>query len=99
MTTLRLIITFYKSYALASWIISLSCMSIVLANGLKTLTALFWFKIITFGVIFYFINIYKQKELYYYTNLGLSKLLLWISSGAIDLMFFVLLIMIASIIK
>jgi hypothetical protein len=99
MTTLRLIITFYKSYALASWIITLSCMSIILAGGLKTLAALFWFKIITFGVIIYFINMYKRKEFYYYKNLGLSKLLLWISSGAIDLMFFVLLLIIASIIK
>lgn len=99
MIKLRLIITFYKSYALASGIITLSCMSIIFAGGLKTFTALFWFKILTLGVIFYFINIYKRKELYYYQNLGVSKLFLWISTLAIDLMLFVLLIIITLLIK
>ena len=51
------------------------------------LLALLWFKIITDILILYFINIYKQKELYYYYNLGLSKSFLWIASLAIDFIF------------
>ncbi len=82
-----------------SLIITLSCMSIIYVHGLITFAALFWFKIITLGLIFYFVNSYKQKELYYYQNLGVSKLILWISTMAIDIILFILLIIITLKIK
>lgn len=47
-------------------------------HGIRTFTALFWFKAITLGLIYYFVNSYKKHELYYYKNLGFSKLKLWI---------------------
>jgi len=41
---------------------------------------LFWFKIATLGLIFYFINNYKSNQYYYYQNLGISKLMLWVTT-------------------
>ena len=82
-----------------SLIITMSCMSIIYIHGLNAFVALFWFKIIILGFIFYFINSYKQKELYYYKNLGVSKLFLWISTMAIDIILFILLIIITLKIK
>ena len=99
MTKLRLIIVFFKSFALASCIITLICISIIYAWGIETIAALIWFNIITDVLILYFINIYKQKELYYYHNLGLSKSFLWIASLAIDFILFVLLIILTLMIK
>ncbi len=92
MRILRLITTYYKSFAFASSIITLSCTAIAYFNGIRTLALLFWFKIFTLGVIFYFINVFKKKEFYYYRNVGVSKFLLWISTILFDTILFILLL-------
>ncbi len=74
-------------------------MSIIFAGGLKMFVAIFWFKVITLGILYYFINHYKHKELYYYQNLGLSKKFLWISTMAIDMLLFIMLITLTILIK
>jgi len=45
---------------------------------------LFWFKIITLAIIIYSATVYKEQELYYYQNLGISKLRLIISISSFD---------------
>ena len=92
MRTLGLIINFYKSFAFASWMITLSSLVIIYTHGIHTFTVLFWFKIFTIGLIIYFINSFKANEFYYYKNLGISKLRLWISTISLDLILFILLI-------
>jgi flagellar biosynthesis protein FlhB len=67
-------------------------MSIVYVHGLKTFASLLWIKVITLALIYFFISSYKKKEFYYYQNLGVSKRFLWISSIALDIVLFVLLI-------
>lgn len=67
-------------------------MSIIFANGISTLTILIWFKIISLALIYYFINIYKRQEFYYYQNLGVSKSFLWISTLLFDSFMFILLL-------
>jgi len=94
MKALRLVLTFYKSFAFASLMITLSCMIISYTHGMSTFTALFWFKIITLGIIIYFINDYKCDEFYYYKNLGTSKLFLWISTLSFDIVLFIVLYLI-----
>jgi archaellum biogenesis protein FlaJ (TadC family) len=94
MKALRLVLTFYKSFAFASLMITLSCMIISYTHGMSTFTALFWFKIITLGLIIYFINGYKRDEFYYYKNLGISKLFLWISTLSFDIVLFIVLFLI-----
>jgi len=99
MIIIRSVFTFYKSFVLASSIITLSCLSIIFTGGLKVFVAVFWFKVITLGIIYFFINKYKSKELYYFKNLGLSKKFLWISTISIDMLLFILSIIITYSIK
>ncbi|HBZ26324.1 MAG TPA: hypothetical protein DEO54_08860 [Rikenellaceae bacterium] len=68
-------------------------------QGINIFTALFWFKIITLGIIVYFINNYKRNEFYYYKNLGLSKKVLWISSLTFDFILFLTLIIITLLVR
>lgn len=60
MRHLRLILSFYSTFALVSWLITLSCVSIVYAHGIKTFTAVFWFRIITLATFYFFIDNYRK---------------------------------------
>jgi hypothetical protein len=64
-------------------------MLITYTHGSSAFTTLFWFKLITLAVFFFFINSYKREEFYYYKNLGTSKLVLWSSALSFDLILFV----------
>lgn len=89
---IRLILTFYKNFFLASFIITAVCAQIFWKYGIETFAVLFWFKIITLALIFYFIKTYKAKEFYYYQNLGISKITLWITTLVTDFALFVILL-------
>ncbi len=96
MRTIRLITTFYKSFALASNLITLASLYLINLYGEKAIhifQALFWFKIIALGLIFCYIHNYKREGFYYYKNLGLTKRHLWISTFAFDFTLFILLIL------
>lgn len=99
MRTLRLLFTFYTSYAIVSLLITCCCLIISFTYGIGTFTALFWFKIVTLGLIFYFINSYKRDEYYYYKNLGLHKRILWISTLSFDILLFILLFILSIMIR
>lgn len=92
MRTLRLLFTFYKSFVFTSFIITLSCLSILYTWGSDTIVVLLWFKIFTTCLIFYYIHNFKKKDYSYYKNLGLSKIKLWISTIAFDVCIFLILI-------
>ena len=79
---------------MASSLITISSMYLVYMYGLNAISFLFWFKIFTLGIIILFINSYKKNEFYYYQNRGLSKLFLWLTTIAIDLILFFVLIFI-----
>ncbi len=49
---------------------------------------MFWFRAVVMAIIFYFINDYKQKEFYYYQNLGVSKSFLWTAAFSLDTLLF-----------
>lgn len=89
---IRLIWTFYKNFLPAALFITVCCLSLFWKYGFGIFTELFWFKIATLGLIFYFINGYKNKEYYYYQNLGVSKVLLWAATLIFDLALFIFLI-------
>lgn len=91
MKQVRLILTFYKSFAIVSFVITLACIGALYGfgkNGIHILQAFFWFKIFTLGVTVYSINTYKKNQFYYYRNLGLSKLKLWVPILTFDFIFF-----------
>ena len=97
MKTIRLILTFYKSFAVASFSITFTCLVLLVGfgpKGLYVIQPLFLFKIFTLAITVYLINVYKKNEFYYYKNLGLSKLTLWIPILIFDFLFFLITIII-----
>jgi hypothetical protein len=92
--TIKLILTFYRSFFIASTAITVCCIWIIQKNGISTFSPVFWFKIATLGLIYYFVSNYKAKEIYYYQNLGVSKIILWSSTLAFDFAVFIVSIII-----
>jgi len=93
MKTLRLILTFYKSFAFTSLMITFICIGLVYGYGEKAIPiiqVLIWFKIITLAIIIYSISKFKRNQFYYYKNLGISRLLLWVSTLIFDFTFFLI---------
>lgn len=93
MKTLRLILTFYKSFALTSLLLTLVCLYFIIEygqNGIHILQYLFWFKLLSMAAIYYFVDSYKEAEFYYYKNLGLTKQKLWIPILIFDFSIFLI---------
>jgi hypothetical protein len=58
--------------------------------GTGILLPLHWLKLSATAIIFFYIRTYKNKEFYYYQNLGLSKTFLWSLTISLDLALYVL---------
>lgn len=89
--TLRSILTFYKSFAFVSILITLASAVVVYLSGSKgvfMIQGFFWFKTFSLGAIFYINNTYKKDEYYYYKNLGISKIMLWVPTLVFDFALF-----------
>lgn len=90
--TIRIIFTFYRSFLLASLLITGACLVLFWEYGMSIFAVLFWLKLGTMAAIFWFINSYKSKEYYYYRNLGISKTVLWTTTLVFDFALFLFLI-------
>ena len=90
--TIRLIWAFYTSFLLASILITVLCLHLFRLYGFSSFFALFWFKIATLGITYYFVNSHKKQEYYYYRNLGVSRTLLWTVTLTFDFILFLFLI-------
>jgi hypothetical protein len=90
--TIWLILTFYRSFFFVSLVIAACSLSIFWKYGFSVFFGLFWLKIATLGLTYYFINSYKSKEYYYFQNLGVSKVLLWALTLTFDFALFIFLI-------
>lgn len=98
MRTLKLITRFYSGIFLANFLVTLSCIGIIGYFGPyahKLMGVLFWFKVITIGMIFSTAIYYQKKEMYYYQNLGVSKLKLGITTSVVDFLIWLILTLIA----
>jgi hypothetical protein len=91
--TIRLVWTFSKGYVLASLIVTLCCLFLFWEFGPGIFIALFWLKAVTMTMTFFLVNNYKKREYYYYQNLGISKVALWVISLSFDFILFVFLIL------
>jgi hypothetical protein len=92
---IRLIFTFYRGFILVSFFITAICVELFWKYGLSIYATLFWFKLSTLGVIYYFVNTNKAREYYYFRNLGISKALLWTSTLIFDFICFILFILLS----
>jgi hypothetical protein len=93
MRTLKLIARFYSGIFFVNLLITLGSIPAIHAH--KLLGAIFWFKLITIGIVFYFTASYKKKELYYYQNLGLSKLMLGVTTSLFDFLLWLIISIVA----
>ncbi|WP_143961362.1 hypothetical protein [Litoribacter populi] len=87
---IRLLTTFYMSFATVSLFISGISITILFFN-FKAFGMLFWFKIFTSWLIIFFLNDDLKKEFYYFQNMGFSKRELWIWSMSFDFLVFIFL--------
>ena len=90
--TIRLIATFYRSFIIASALITACCIVLMLEYGYSIFMAVFWLKACSMAIIYRYINSYKQQEYYYYYNLGVSKFLLWGATLSFDFILFIILL-------
>jgi len=90
--TLRLMFTFYMSYFTTAFVLTLASAYMLFKLGAEAFTLIFWFKMVSYGIIIYYINNYKSKEFYYYQNLGIPKLTLWIGTLTFDFIIFIALL-------
>ena len=90
--TIRIIIGFYRSFFIAAALITICCASLFWQYGYSIFAAIFWLKLASLAIIYWFINNYKRKEFYYYYNLGISKRVLWMATLLFDFLLFILLI-------
>ncbi|ASU32966.1 hypothetical protein [Mucilaginibacter xinganensis] len=98
MRTLKLITRFYSGIFLANFLVTLSCIGIIGFYGVlahKLMGILFWYKIISIGMIFSTAVYYKKREMYYYQNLGVSKIKLLIATSLFDFMLWLVVVIIA----
>jgi len=91
---IKLYVTFYRSFCFASILISLACAFLFFGRGTVLFTPLFWFKITTIALLYYYINGYKSKEFFFYKNLGIGKKALWIFAISLDLIIYFIVIII-----
>lgn len=94
-TRLKLIAGFYGNFFFASLLISLICAYLLVEIGLSALFYLFWFRVVTLGLIVYYIRDYKKRDFYFYNNLGISRRTLWSATMLCEALLFILLIILA----
>ena len=91
MQAFGLIRRFYSGFFFANFLITLSCLALLIYYGEKAhfiLSILIWYKVITVFAILSMVLNHKKKELYYYQNLGISRLMLSLTISTADLIFF-----------
>lgn len=89
---LKLLLTFYLSVFVTTVILFLIGMVAYHFMGVEFLPVIIWFKVITLGIVGYYISNDKKKEFYHYQNLGLSKTFLWVCTFSFDLSLFIALL-------
>ena len=96
---IRLLLTFYKNFFVFNFLVTLACAVLFREYGLSILKVICWFKIATQSLTWYFIRTYKQKEFYYYRNLGIRDALLWSITLSIDLCLYILLLFLTHLLQ
>lgn len=84
MRYLKLCFTFYRSFGIFSLVITLICASFFYREGVSVYLPLFWFKLGTMALVYFYMKEYKKGEFYYYKNLGVDKQKLWLFSFVLD---------------
>jgi hypothetical protein len=93
----KLILLFYRPWAVASNLATAVCVWFVAKSGLMMLPLLLLFKAGMSALIWYFVREYGARRIYYFTNLGLSPRTLWSLSMGLDILIFLICVTVAAI--
>lgn len=93
---IRLVWTFYRNFLLFSALITGFCIRAFWLGGFSSFFGVFWCKVASLGLTYYFVSISKKNEFYYYQNFGISKKLLWTVTLTVDFIIFIVLIIISN---
>ncbi len=89
---LKAIIVFYKNFSLLSLIINVICIRLFWLYGISIFFGIFWCKIISYAFAFYFVNLYKKNEYFFYQNIGLQIKCLWAITLGLDFILFIIIL-------
>lgn len=89
---LRWLAAFYRPMLLLWCCVAVPAVVLSYRHGWPVFTGLFWLKIISGGLGYFFVNQQYRFQYYYYHNLGLSKRWLWAMGFSIDFLAYLLLI-------
>ena len=87
--SLRIVSSLIKKFVFPSVLTTIVCLYLLLKYGFGIFVVMFWFKIVTAAMTFYFINTYYKNIYYYYYNLGISKLQIWATALIFDFGLFI----------
>jgi len=76
----------------ADLVITAACLWVLFSRGIAAFQGIFWLKIVSYGMIYYFVNALRKNQYYYYNNLGLNKKTLWSTTLVLDFSLYIILI-------
>jgi chromate transport protein ChrA len=88
-----LLLTFYRGFIIPNLLVTFVCLFLFREYGMSILYMLFLLKLATLALVFSYIRSYKNKEFYYYQNLGLSRAFLWTTTFLFDFFLYLLLLL------
>ncbi len=89
-TKVALLLTFSRQFSPALLLVNLACCQLFFLYGNSVLRALFFFKIAANATVFYLVRKLRPTTLFYYRNLGLTAVRLWMVSFVVDALLLVL---------
>ena len=97
--SLRIIIVFYKNFILLSLLLNVVCNRLFYLFGFSIFFGLFWIKMVSYLVAFYFVNSNKKNEYFFYQNIGFKRKFLWTITIVFDFILFIITIITTNAIK
>jgi hypothetical protein len=88
--TLRLLFRFYRNFLVLSLLVLGIAVYQFINQGLSVFIGLFWLKIVTSALAYYYVNTQLGVEYYYYHHFGFSKRRLWLLTLSFDLFIYFL---------
>lgn len=95
----KLILLFYRSWAVASNLVTALCVVTLANTSVMMLPGIMLLKIAASALIWYFMREFGSRRLYYFTNLGMTPRALWCWSMTFDLIIFLICIVAAATYK
>jgi hypothetical protein len=85
---IRILVAFYSYFWIPSVVINLLFAMAYLRDGYQAVIPAFWTKLLLNAITVYVTHTFRNKEFYYYRNLGFANTVLWTGAFIIDFLLF-----------